>query len=71
MTKKLNLLVFFLFLGYGLIFSQIKVTGIVIDESDEPIIGATIQVKGEKSKEVLLTLTGNSIFLQCHRAHCW
>ena len=50
MTKKLNLLVFFLFLGYGLIFSQIKVTGIVIDESDEPIIGATIQVKGEKSK---------------------
>ena len=58
MTKKLNLLVFFLFLGYGLIFSQIKVTGIVIDESDEPIIGATIQVKGEKSKGSITDIDG-------------
>ena len=47
MKQKLILFVSFLFLGIGGAFSQIKVTGIVVDEQDEPVIGATIQVKGK------------------------
>lgn len=39
-------------------FSQIKVTGIVVDEQDEPVIGATIQIKGDKSKGTITDIDG-------------
>ncbi|KAB6406070.1 SusC/RagA family protein, partial [Bacteroides xylanisolvens] len=58
MKQKLILFVSFLFLGIGGAFSQIKVTGIVVDEQDEPVIGATIQVKGEKSRGTITDVDG-------------
>ena len=58
MKQKLILFVSFLFWGIGVAFSQIKVAGIVVDEQDEPVIGATIQVKGEKSKGTITDVDG-------------
>ena len=70
MKQKLILFVSFLFWGIGVAFSQIKVTGIVVDEQDEPVIGATIQIKGDKSKGPLLTLMG-SLKSRHHKMHSW
>ena len=58
MKQKLILFVSFLFWGIGVAFSQIKVTGIVVDEQDEPVIGATIQIKGDKSKGTITDIDG-------------
>ena len=33
-------------------------TGIVVDEQDEPVIGATIQIKGDKSKGTITDIDG-------------
>ena len=46
MKRKFGLLFFLFFLSVGLCFAQTKVSGNVIDEKGEPVIGTTIQVKG-------------------------
>ncbi|CDN32378.1 SusC/RagA family TonB-linked outer membrane protein [Mucinivorans hirudinis] len=49
----------FLFFGIVLAFAQMKeVKGTVVDEQGEPVIGATIQVKGEKSKVTVTDIDG-------------
>jgi TonB-linked SusC/RagA family outer membrane protein len=45
--KKINILLFCLFLGIGLVSAQTKVTGTVIFADDgEPVVGATVVAKG-------------------------
>lgn len=46
MKKKLMLFLSLLFITVGILTAQTQVSGVVVDELGEPIIGATIQVKG-------------------------
>ena len=46
MKKKVNLLLFLFLLSMGIVLAQTRVTGSVVDESGEPVIGASIQIKG-------------------------
>ncbi len=46
MRKKVNLLFSIFLLSMGFTFAQTRVTGNVVDESGEPVIGASIQIKG-------------------------
>ena len=47
MRKKAFLLMLLAFLGVGLASAQVsRVTGVVIDDQDEPIVGASVLVKG-------------------------
>ena len=51
MKRKLMLLLIYLFTGVGLLCAQtLKVTGVVIFEEDnEPVVGATVLIKGTKT----------------------
>lgn len=45
--KKLGIITLFLFLSIGITLAQAQIVrGSVVDESDEPIVGATVSVKG-------------------------
>ena len=46
MKKKLTMLFALFFIGIGLVSAQTQVRGTVVDEAGEPVIGATIQIKG-------------------------
>lgn len=46
MKKKVNLLLFLFLLSIGVAFTQTRVTGSVVDENGDPVIGASIQIKG-------------------------
>ena len=46
MRKKVNLLLFLFLLSVGITLAQTRVTGNVVDESGEPVIGASVQIKG-------------------------
>lgn len=46
MKRKLTILLALHFLGLGLVFGQTQVRGTVVDDSGDPVIGATILVKG-------------------------
>lgn len=46
MKRKLTMFLALFFLGIGLVMAQTQVRGSVVDESGEPIIGASIQIKG-------------------------
>lgn len=46
MKRKLMMFLTLFFMGIGIITAQTQVRGTVVDESGEPVIGATIQVKG-------------------------
>ncbi|MEZ7866199.1 MAG: carboxypeptidase-like regulatory domain-containing protein [Paludibacteraceae bacterium] len=46
MKKRLKLLCILFFIGIGVSFAQTRVTGSVKDENGEPIIGASVMVKG-------------------------
>ena len=52
------MLVFLLIGGIGMLFSQVMVRGIVVDDSNEPIIGATVQIKGNKSQGTITDVDG-------------
>jgi len=45
MRKKINIFLFLFFVGTGILIAQTRVTGSVVDEGGEPVIGATIQIK--------------------------
>ncbi len=46
MKRKLMMFLSLFFLGIGIITAQTQVRGTVVDETGEPVIGATIQIKG-------------------------
>lgn len=46
MKRKLFLFLALFFVGTGIITAQTQVRGTVVDESGDPVIGATVQVKG-------------------------
>lgn len=46
MKKRIYLLFLLLFVGIGIAFAQTRVEGSVVDETGEPVIGASIQIKG-------------------------
>jgi TonB-linked SusC/RagA family outer membrane protein len=46
MKRKLMMFLSLFFLGIGIISAQTQVRGTVVDEAGEPVIGATIQIKG-------------------------
>ena len=46
MKRKINFLLFLFSLSMGITFAQTRVTGKVVDENGEPVIGASILVKG-------------------------
>src|SRR5690554_5346389 len=46
MMKKILFNLFLLFSAMGSVFAQTRVSGIVVDTSGDPIIGATILIKG-------------------------
>jgi len=46
MKRKLTMFLSLFFLGIGILSAQTQVRGTVVDESGEPVIGATIQIKG-------------------------
>ncbi|MGV8962986.1 MAG: SusC/RagA family TonB-linked outer membrane protein [Candidatus Saccharimonadaceae bacterium] len=46
MNNKVKVLFFLFFLCTGITFSQTRITGSVVDEMGEPVIGASIQIKG-------------------------
>ena len=54
MKKKLTSVLLFLALGSGMVSAQTsKVTGKVIDENGEPVIGASIMIKGQWKRDSL------------------
>ena len=46
MKRKLMLFLALFFMGIGIITAQTQVRGTVVDDAGEPVIGATIQIKG-------------------------
>ncbi|MDD3788865.1 MAG: carboxypeptidase-like regulatory domain-containing protein, partial [Petrimonas sp.] len=42
----MNLLILMLFTCIGIVFAQTRVTGNVVDANGDPVIGASIQIKG-------------------------
>ncbi|MDR0394532.1 MAG: TonB-dependent receptor [Tannerella sp.] len=46
MKRKLKLFFALFFVGVGFLAAQTQVRGMVVDETGEPVIGATIQIKG-------------------------
>ena len=46
MKRKLTVFLALFFIGIGIVAAQTQVRGTVVDEAGEPVIGATIQVKG-------------------------
>ncbi len=46
MKRKLMLFLSLLFISIGIITAQTQVSGVVVDETGETVIGATILIKG-------------------------
>ena len=46
MKRKLFLFLTLFFVGIGIVTAQTQVRGTVVDEQGEPVIGATVQIKG-------------------------
>lgn len=58
MKRKLVLFLTLFFVGVAIVVGQTQVGGIVVDESGDPIIGATIQIKGT-SQGTVTDVDGN------------
>ncbi len=58
MKRKLMMFLSLFFLGIGIITAQTQVRGTVVDDTGEPVIGATIQVKGT-TQGTVTDLDGN------------
>ena len=58
MKRKLMMFLSLFFLGIGILSAQTQVRGTVVDESGEPVIGATVQVKGT-SQGTVTDIDGN------------
>lgn len=62
MKRKIRVLFFLFFLNMGIMVAQTRVTGSVVDESGEPVIGASIQVKGT-GQGTVTDIDGNFTFI--------
>ena len=60
MKRKLTMFLSLLFLGIGIISAQTQVRGTVVDEAGEPVIGATIQIKGT-AQGTVTNIDGNFV----------
>lgn len=58
MKRKLALFFTLFFLGIGIVTAQTQVRGTVVDESGDPVIGATIQIRGT-SEGTVTDIDGN------------
>lgn len=58
MKRKLMMFLALFFIGIGIVTAQTQVRGTVVDETGEPVIGATIQVKGT-SQGTVSDIDGN------------
>lgn len=58
MKRKLLLFLTLFLVGIGIVSAQTQVRGTVLDESGEPVIGATIQIKGT-SQGTVTDIDGN------------
>ncbi|MCE5179710.1 MAG: SusC/RagA family TonB-linked outer membrane protein [Porphyromonadaceae bacterium] len=58
MKRKLMMFLALFFMGIGIITAQTQVRGTVVDDAGEPVIGATIQVKGT-SQGTVSDIDGN------------
>ncbi|SEA11467.1 TonB-linked outer membrane protein, SusC/RagA family [Porphyromonadaceae bacterium KH3R12] len=58
MKRKLTMFLALFFIGIGLAVAQTQVRGTVVDEAGEPVIGATIQIKGT-SQGAVSDIDGN------------
>ena len=59
LMKRLTLILSFIFVFFGIIYAQtLTISGTVIDESGEPIIGAIIAVKGNKQIATVTNISG-------------
>lgn len=58
MKRKLMMFLALFFIGIGLAVAQTQVRGTVVDEAGEPVIGATIQIKGT-SQGTVSDIDGN------------
>ncbi len=59
MKRKMNLLLMLCFISLGIAFGQTRVTGHVMDEAGDPIIGASVQVKGSTGQGTITDVDGN------------
>ena len=63
MKRRLTMILTFLLLSVGVAMAQTKVSGTVVEaENDEPIIGAVIKLKGQKSALAVTDIDGNFSF---------
>ena len=63
MKRRLTMILTFMFLSVGVAMAQTKVSGTVVEaENDEPIIGAVIKLKGQKSALAVTDIDGNFSF---------
>ena len=58
MKRKLTMFLALFFIGIGIVMAQTQVRGTVVDESGEPVIGATIQIQGT-SQGTVTDVNGN------------
>ena len=63
MKRRLTMILTFLLLSIGVAMAQTKVSGTVVEaENDEPIIGAVIKLRGQKSALAVTDIDGNFSF---------
>ena len=63
MKRRLTMILTFLLLSVGVAMAQTKVSGTVVEaENDEPIIGAVIKLRGQKSALAVTDIDGNFSF---------
>ena len=63
MKRRLTMILTFMLLSVGVAMAQTKVSGTVVEaENDEPIIGAVIKLKGQKSALAVTDIDGNFSF---------
>ena len=58
MRRKLFLLTTLFFIGIGSMMAQTQVQGTVVDKSGEPVIGATVRLKGAQSTGTATDIDG-------------
>ena len=49
MKRKLTMFLALFFIGVGMMMAQVRVLGTIVDENNEPVIGATVLIKGTTS----------------------
>ncbi len=59
MKRKLFVFLTLFFIGIGIVTAQTQVRGTVVDEAGEPVIGATIQLKGDATRGTVTDIDGN------------